>query len=94
MTESEAIKVIKDNKPTSGYYILNEALDMAIQALKKQISKTSCDVDKIVEELTYESSRWKKRWSKQEFGLMDFAATTCEVIVRRNAEKLKNIAAE
>ena len=60
MTESEAIKAIKDNKPTSGYYILSEALDMATQALEKQISKTSCDVDKIVEELTYESSRWKE----------------------------------
>lgn len=36
MTDSEAIKAIKDNKPTSGYYILNEALDMAIQALERQ----------------------------------------------------------
>lgn len=39
MTESEAIKAIKDNKPASGYYILNEALDMAMQALEK-LSKT------------------------------------------------------
>lgn len=35
-SESEATK---DNKPTNGYYSLNEALDMALQALEKQIPK-------------------------------------------------------
>ena len=39
MTESEAIKVIKNNRPTSGYTILNEALETAINALEKQITK-------------------------------------------------------
>ena len=39
MTEKEAIKAIKDNKPTSGYTMLCEALDMAIEALEKQIPK-------------------------------------------------------
>ena len=39
MRVQEAIKAIKDNKPTSGYYILCEALDMAIKALEKQIPK-------------------------------------------------------
>ena len=39
MKVEEAIKAIKDNKPTSGYYILCEALDMAIEALEKQIPK-------------------------------------------------------
>ena len=34
MTNEEAIKAIKDNYPTSGYYILREALDMAIEALE------------------------------------------------------------
>lgn len=38
--EQEAIEAIKSNYPTSGYYMLREALDMAISALKKQISKT------------------------------------------------------
>ena len=36
MTESEAIKVIKSNQPTSGYVILNEALEMAIKALDQE----------------------------------------------------------
>ena len=36
MTVQEAIKAIKYNKPTSGYTILCEALDMAIEALEKQ----------------------------------------------------------
>ena len=39
MTAQEAIKAIKDNKPTSGYYILCEALDVACEALEKQIPK-------------------------------------------------------
>lgn len=37
--EKEAIKTIKLNYPTSGYYMLREALDMAISALEKQIPK-------------------------------------------------------
>ena len=36
MTKIEAIKVIEKNRPTSGYAMLNEALDMAINALEKQ----------------------------------------------------------
>lgn len=39
MTEIEAIEVIEKNRPTSGYTMLNEALDIAINALEKQIPK-------------------------------------------------------
>ena len=44
MTESEAIKLLKSNRPTSGYITLNylkwnEALKMAINALENQIPK-------------------------------------------------------
>ena len=35
MTAQEAIEVIKSNRPTSGYTILNEALDIAIDALEQ-----------------------------------------------------------
>ena len=35
MTTQEAIEAIKSNKPTSGYTVLCEALDMAIDALKR-----------------------------------------------------------
>lgn len=38
--EQEAIETIKSNYPTSGYYMLREALDMAVSALEKQIAKT------------------------------------------------------
>lgn len=38
--EQEAIDAIKSNYPTSGYYMLREALDMAISALEKQIAET------------------------------------------------------
>lgn len=33
--EEEAIECLKSNKPTSGYVMLQESIDMAIQALKK-----------------------------------------------------------
>ena len=44
MTESEAIKLLKSNRPESGYITLNylkrnEALKMAINALEKQMQK-------------------------------------------------------
>lgn len=35
----EAIEAIKSNYPTSGYYMLCEALDIAIEALEKQLPK-------------------------------------------------------
>lgn len=35
-TPEEAIEVIKANMPTSGYQMLREALDMAIEALKQE----------------------------------------------------------
>ena len=36
MTVEEAIHVIQSNRPTSGYTMLCEALDMAIDALREQ----------------------------------------------------------
>ena len=33
----EAIEVLESNKPTSGYYMLQEAIDMAIEALEESI---------------------------------------------------------
>lgn len=35
----DAIETIKSNYPTSGYYMLCEALDAAIEALEKQLPK-------------------------------------------------------
>ena len=35
----EAIETIKSNYPTSGYYMLCEALDIAIEALEKKLPK-------------------------------------------------------
>ena len=37
--EAEAIECLKINKPTSVYMMLQEAVDMAIQALEKHIPK-------------------------------------------------------
>lgn len=38
-TPKEAIETIKANMPTSGYMMLRESLDMAIEALEKQVPK-------------------------------------------------------
>lgn len=37
--EAEAIECLESNKPTSGYVMLQESIDMAIEALEKQIPK-------------------------------------------------------
>lgn len=37
--ETEAIECLGSNKPTSGYVMLQESIDMAIKALEKQIPK-------------------------------------------------------
>ena len=37
--EEEAIECLKSNKPTTGYMMLQGAVDFAIQALEKQIPK-------------------------------------------------------
>lgn len=34
--ETEAIECLKSNKPTSGYVMLQESIDMAIQALENR----------------------------------------------------------
>lgn len=39
MTYEEAIKVIESNRPTSGYSMLCKALDIAKEALEKQMPK-------------------------------------------------------
>lgn len=41
----EAIETIKSNYPTSGYYMLCEALDIAIEALEKQLPKKPKQAD-------------------------------------------------
>ena len=55
--ENEAIDVLKKNKPTSGYYMLQESVDMAIQALeeiqqiKEIISSFPLDCGSTVEDI-------------------------------------------
>lgn len=41
MTVEEAIHVIQSNRPTSGYTMLCEALDMAIDALREQEERSN-----------------------------------------------------
>ena len=50
----EAIKIIKSNYPTSGYYMLCEALDIAIEALEKQLPKKPEEVVGAIYGISYE----------------------------------------
>ena len=47
MEIKKAIEAIKSNKPTSGYTVLCEALDIAVSALEKQIPKKLLEEKKI-----------------------------------------------
>ena len=50
----DAIETIKSNYPTSGYYMLCEALDAAIEALEKQLPKKPiCVPKRYTEELGF-----------------------------------------
>ena len=49
MTNKEAIKAIKCNYPPENYTILREALDMAMEALEKQMPKKPKHIGKIDE---------------------------------------------
>lgn len=50
----EAIEVIKANYPTSGYYMLRESLDIAIEALGKQLPKKPEEVVGAIYGISYE----------------------------------------
>ena len=39
INEAEAVECLKSNKPTIGYVMLKESIDMAIHILEKQIPK-------------------------------------------------------
>lgn len=43
--EAEAIDCLKSNKPTSGYLMLQGSIDMAINALEKQVPKKPTPID-------------------------------------------------
>ena len=47
INEAEAIECLKSNKPTIGYVMLQESIDMAINALEKQIQKKPKERDRI-----------------------------------------------
>lgn len=40
MSLEEAIEVIKSNYPTSGYVLLQNALDMALELMQEKVDKT------------------------------------------------------
>lgn len=48
MTLEEAIETIKANYPTSGYVMLQNALDMAIEALEEKVEKQFSETENYV----------------------------------------------
>lgn len=55
MTREEAIKTIESNRPTSGYTMLCDALDMAVAALREQEERRWIPV---TERLPEKNSQW------------------------------------
>lgn len=45
--ESEAIECLKSNTPLGSYSMLQESVDMAVQALEKQISKNPYHISQV-----------------------------------------------
>lgn len=45
--ELEAIECLKSNTPLGGYSMLQESVDMAVQALEKQISKNPYHISQV-----------------------------------------------
>ena len=62
LKEIEAIEAIKSNKPTSGYTILCEALDMAVEALEtmQQMKERNITQETILEYAKFEDECVKK----------------------------------
>ena len=62
LKEIEAIEAIKSNKPTSGYTILCEALDMAVEALEtmQQMKERNITQKTILEYAKFEDECVKK----------------------------------
>lgn len=50
MSNEEAIKAIKDNYPSSGYTMLCEGLDIAIECIEKQMSmaKKLSEIEEVI----------------------------------------------
>ena len=71
--EAEAIECLKSNKPTTGYMMLQEAVDMAIQALEKQ--------EKIKEIIANAN-----QWSKEDIVVKAQAFCDIEKILRSDEE--------
>lgn len=62
MKPEEAIKAIKSNMPTKGTYtILTEALELAIQALEKQMEKNPTTVTERSNVIQYDSMGYSLR---------------------------------
>lgn len=71
--EEEAIECLKSNKPTNGYVMLQESIDMAIQALEKQ--------EKIKEIIANAN-----KWSKEDIVVKAQAFCDIEKILRSDEE--------
>lgn len=82
MDREEAIKALKDNRPTSGYVILNEAIDTAIEALKEPFEQIKWERDMALDTLKQHGiglgqnpkrGEWKAFTRSQFMGLDEFS---------------------
>ena len=77
--EREAIEAIKSNMPTSGYYMLRESLEMAMQALEEVQQYRAIGT---VEELREAKEKQNRR--KRIIGIQNFyKCSVCDTVLRR-----------
>lgn len=80
MTAQEAIEVIESHRPTSGYIMLNEALDIAKEAIEKQIpKKPEYEADGYDEngELIYDTAYCPECHHEFEYDVNDWGVEHC-----------------
>ena len=90
-TPEEAIKTIKSNMPTSGYQMLRESLDMAIEALKEvqQYREIGASPEQL-KELIFEGSATKRILRHyQEIGTVEECREAVGKQKPKNIEKIR-----
>lgn len=79
--ENEAIECLRKNKPTSGFYMLQESVDIAIQALEEIQQYRAIGTLEEIRALKEKSEPKKPRWHGHHF------CPHCNNIVYVNAGK-------
>ena len=93
-TPKEAIETIKSNMPTCGYQMLRESLNMAIDALEKQIPK-KCVIDSCPDHMHYKCPSCgkiqKTKYNDSTFGCILNNCSNCgQALINEDLEGMED----